>query len=60
MNEHTFNLFLNASGIFLATQEIRTIRDNFGVDGSIAYYDFVQNVRKDLSEKRMATIDHAF
>jgi len=60
MSEHTFNLFLNAAGVFLTTQEIRTIRDNFGTEGSIAYYDFIQNVRKDLSEKRMATVDHAF
>ena len=29
MSEHAFNLFLNASGIFLTTQEVRTIKDNF-------------------------------
>ena len=29
LSEHAFNLLLNASGIFLTTQEIRIIKDQF-------------------------------
>lgn len=37
MTEHAFNLFLNASGVFLSTQEIRTIKDNFPHQLGISY-----------------------
>ena len=29
LSEHAFNLLLNACGVFLSTQEIRIIKDNF-------------------------------
>lgn len=60
MSEHAFNLFLNSFGVFLSTQEIRTIKEAFGVEGKIDYVQFLQNVRHDISEKRLATIDHVF
>lgn len=61
MGEHTFNLFLNSFGIFLTTQEIRTIKEGFGKEeGKIDYGEFLQNIRHDVSEKRIATIDHVF
>jgi hypothetical protein len=37
LSEHAFNLFLNASGVFLTTQEIRTIKDSFPSANGIAY-----------------------
>jgi hypothetical protein len=60
MNQHAFNLYLNASGIFLSTQEIRTIKEHFAVDEKINYIEFVDGVRRDISGKRLAAIDHAF
>ena len=60
MNEHTFNLFLNSFGVFLGTQEIRTIKEAFGKEGKVSYIDFLENVRHDISAKRRATMDHCF
>lgn len=61
MSEHAFNLFLNASGVFLTTQEIRTIKDNFPAQSNgILYRHFIDNVRNDITQKRLATIDHTF
>lgn len=58
MSDHAFNLFLNSFGVFLSTQEIRTIKEGFSTNGRIDYAGFIQNVRQDISEKRLATIDH--
>ena len=60
MDEHTFNLFLNACGIFFSTQEIRIIKDSFGDKNGVKYIDFLENVRRDINPKRMATIDHCW
>jgi Ca2+-binding EF-hand superfamily protein len=60
LSEHAFNLLLNAGGIFLTTQEIRTIKDAFPAEPGIAYRQFVDNVRNDITEKRLATIDFTF
>lgn len=49
MSEHAFNLFLNSFGVFLTTQEIRTIKEGFSTDGKIDYAGFIQNVRHDIS-----------
>lgn len=59
MNEHDFNGFLNSFGVFLTTQEIRIIKEVFNEAGKIVYLDFIQNVRNDISPKRLATIHHA-
>ena len=60
MSEHAFNLFLNSFGVFLTTQEIRHIKDGFSEAGKIKFLDYIQSVRCNISEKRKATIDHAF
>lgn len=60
LSEHAFNLFLNAGGVFLTTQEIRTIRDSFPAANGILYRQFIENVRNDITQKRLATIDHTF
>ena len=60
MSEHAFNLFLNSFGVFLSTQEIRTIKEGFCKNDKISYIEFLENVRHDISSKRVATIDHCF
>lgn len=60
MSDHAFNLYLNSFGVFLTTQEIRIIREAFSSNGRIDYGRFLQNVRQDISEKRLATIDHCW
>lgn len=60
MSDHAFNLFLNSFGVFLTTQEIRYIKDAFNESSRIRYLDYLQYLRSDISEKRRATIDHAF
>ena len=60
MSDHAFNLFLNSFGVFFTTQEIRTIKEGFNKEGRIDYISFIQNVRQDISEKRIATIDHCW
>lgn len=60
LSQHAFNLFLNAGGLFLTTQEIRTIKDAFPGPAGIAYRQFIDNVRNDITEKRLAAIDHTF
>lgn len=59
---HDFNLFLNKIGVFLTTQELRTIRDRFDYnnDTRIFYTDFLNNVRNDMSERLQGVIDSAF
>ena len=68
MNEGVFNLFLNSCGVFLTTQELRSIGDHYRLENrgispfkiDINYVEFIQFIRKDISEKRLATIQHAF
>lgn len=60
MSDHAFNLYLNSFGVFLSTQEIRTVKEAFPKDGKISYIDFLENIRHDISQKRLATIDHCF
>lgn len=60
LSEHAFNLLLNSGGLFLTTQEIRTLRDAFPHPNGISYRDFVNDVRHDLTQKRLAAIDHTF
>lgn len=60
LSDHAFNLLLNASGIFLTTQELRVIRDQFPHELGVNYMLFISSVRNDLSQKRLAAIDHTF
>ena len=60
LSDHAFNLLLNAGGVFLTTQEIRTVKDAFPGPNGIAYRQFIDNVRNDITPKRLATIDHTF
>ena len=60
MSDHAFNLYLNSFGVFLSTQEIRTIKEAFPANGRIDYWAFIQNIRQDISQKRLATIDHCW
>jgi len=49
-------------GAFLARQELRTVYDHFDTnkDGNIHYEEFVNTLRGDMNEKRMAVVKHAF
>ena len=61
MNEGVFNLFLNSFGVFLTTQELRSIGDHYRQENKdVNYVEFIQFIRKDITEKRLATIQHAF
>lgn len=54
------NLLFNAGGVFLSTQEISVIQHNFAHPLGLDYLLFLANVRNDLTQKRLAAIDHTF
>lgn len=49
-------------GVFLARQELRVVFDNFDAnkDGNIAYAEFVNVLRADMSSDRMAVVKKAW
>lgn len=57
-----FNEFLTKLGVFLSTQELRTVYDHFDLnrDGGISYVELVSVLRNTSSEKRTAAIKAAF
>lgn len=62
LDKDEFQKFLSRLGIFLTTQELRAIYDQYDTnkDGNIAYSEFVQLIRTSMSEKRLAVVKHAF
>jgi len=57
-----FGELLNKLGIFLATQEMRVVYDNFDAnkDGMIQYSEFVNTLKTDMSEDRLTIVKKAW
>ena len=60
MPQNDLNLFLNKGGIFLTTQEIRTLKEQFPHPRGVNYQEVIHHIRNDLTQKRLAAIDHTF
>ncbi len=62
LNRLEFEDFMAKIGVFLTRQELRTVYDHFDVnqDGQIQYEEFVNTLRADMNERRMAVVKHAF
>lgn len=57
-----FEEFMSQLGVFLARQELRVVFDNFDVnkDGNIAYSEFVDVLKADMSNDRLAIVKKAW
>lgn len=57
-----FEEFMSQLGVFLARQELRVVFDTFDAnkDGNIAYAEFVNVLRADMSQDRMAVVKKAW
>lgn len=57
-----FELFLRKVGIFLTTQELTVVFKNFDFNGDkrIHYREFVDELRKNMNEKRIAVVKYAW
>lgn len=57
-----FNEFLSNLGVFLTTQELRTVYDHFDTnkDGNISYGELISVLRADISNTRLAIVKRAF
>jgi len=53
---------LNKLGIFLATQELRTVFDHFDLnkDNAISYAELINCLRNNMSEERMELVKQAW
>eukprot|EP00331_Platyophrya_macrostoma_P029949 CAMPEP_0176456796 /NCGR_PEP_ID=MMETSP0127-20121128/31510_1 /TAXON_ID=938130 /ORGANISM="Platyophrya macrostoma, Strain WH" /LENGTH=527 /DNA_ID=CAMNT_0017846841 /DNA_START=40 /DNA_END=1623 /DNA_ORIENTATION=- len=62
LDQNEFTRFLSKAGIFLTTQELRSLYDLYDTnrDGNINYSEFIQIIRNEMSEKRLAVVKHAF
>jgi len=60
--KNEFNDLLSAIGIFLSTQELRIVYENFDLnkDGYISFCEFVNALRHSMSEVRVDCVDQAF
>jgi len=49
-------------GIFLATQELRCVYDNFDLnkDGQISYSEFIEVLKGDMTTDRLAIVKKAW
>jgi Ca2+-binding EF-hand superfamily protein len=58
LDKDEFQKFLSKIGVFLTTQELRSIYDKYDVnkDGNIAYAEFVSLIRENMSQKRFYKI----
>jgi Ca2+-binding EF-hand superfamily protein len=58
LKKDEFTKFLAKIGVFLTTQELRSVYDNYDLnkDGKIAYGEFVSLIRENMSEKRLFTL----
>lgn len=57
-----FEEFMSKLGVFLARQELRVVFDNFdqNKDGNIAYNEFVNVLKSDMSTDRLAIVKKAW
>jgi len=57
-----FEEFMSQLGVFLARQELRVVFDNFdqNKDGNIAYSEFVNVLKSDISNDRLAIVKKAW
>lgn len=62
LNKIEFEQFFSAIGMFLTTQEVTTLFKHFDHDGNrqIAYREFIESLRQEFSEKRLASVKYAF
>jgi Ca2+-binding EF-hand superfamily protein len=57
-----FEEMLSKLGIFMTTQELTAVYNQFDKnhDGQISYDEFINTVRTDMNEKRLAVVKHAW
>lgn len=62
LNKVEFEKFVAKIGAFLTTQELTTVYNSFDLDkdGEIHFKEFVQALRTDFAEKRLAAVKHAW
>lgn len=62
LNPHFFNLFTNKVGIFLTTQEIRTVTEVYAYDTKeqIHYREFLEDIKYSISENIANLLNQAF
>jgi len=62
LSQLEFSKFLSKSGIFLTTQELRPLFQVFDSnnDENISYGEFIDTLRNDMKEQRIAVVKHAF
>jgi hypothetical protein len=53
---------LSGLGVFLSTQELRTLTNHFdhNKDGCVSYDEFVQAMRTDMSDARLAVVKRSW
>ncbi|EGR28430.1 hypothetical protein IMG5_175680 [Ichthyophthirius multifiliis] len=62
LDKYEFQNFLSRIGVFLSSQELRAVYDQYDTnkDEQISYAEFIQLIRTSISEKRLAVVKHAF
>jgi len=57
-----FEAMLTSLGVFLSTQELRTLHNHFDAnkDGRVSYDEFIQAMRTDMSDSRLAVVKRAW
>lgn len=62
LDKDEFQKFLSKIGVFLTTQELRSIYDKYDInkDGNIAYAEFISLIRENMSQKRIDIVCHAY
>ncbi|CAD8165837.1 unnamed protein product [Paramecium octaurelia] len=62
LDKDEFQKFLSKIGVFLTTQELRAVYDKYdqNKDGNIAYAEFVNLIRENMSEKRINVVRSTF
>jgi Ca2+-binding EF-hand superfamily protein len=62
LNKVEFEKFVAKIGAFLTMQEYTTVYNSFDLDGDgeIHFKEFVQALRTDFAEKRLAVVKHAW
>jgi Ca2+-binding EF-hand superfamily protein len=62
LERQEFNEFMNKLGVFLATQELRTVFDHFDLnkDGAISYAELISVLRNNMSDERILMVQQAW
>jgi len=62
LNKVEFENFTSKIGMFLTTQQVTTLFNTFDAnrDKRIHYKEFIDALRTDFNEKRLATVKYAF